>query len=107
VEQEQGGKYRLSEYGAAWEARLPHELPAHPVETAGSTDALAEVEEELKNEEKPQSEAAATPWPDLATLRQRFLEDEQARGFVLDDSQLITLHHAWHCNPLKRFVILA
>ncbi len=107
VEQVQGGKYRLSEYGVAWEARLPHELPMRPAEAPGSVDALADVEAELEEEEKPQREAPATPRLDLATLRQRFLKDELARGFVLDDSQLIALHHAWHCNPQKRFVILS
>ncbi|WP_324959880.1 hypothetical protein [Archangium sp.] len=105
VEQIQGGKYRLSEYGAAWEARLPHELPVRPTEAAGVVDAMVDVEAEL--EEESRSEALAAAWPDLATLRQRFVGDPQARGFVLDDSQLTALHHAWHCNPQKRFVILA
>ncbi|MCY1079690.1 McrB family protein [Archangium lansingense] len=107
VDQTQGGKYRLSEYGAAWEARLPHELPTRPAEAAGSIDVLADVEAAVEELKKSQSAALVVPWPDLATLRQRFLKDEQARGFVLDDSQLIALHHAWHCNPQKRFVILS
>ncbi len=106
--QPEDGKYRLSEYGAAWEARLPHELPVRPSETTLVDPELEGVEAEVAQDVKTvTNEAPITPWPSMATLRQRFREDSRARTFVLDDSQLTALHHAWHCNPRKRFVILS
>ncbi len=106
VEQIQGGKYRLSDYGAAWEARLPQELPSRSVEVEPpDSDLLDELKSDEGEDEK--KEPVYIPPPDLATLRRCFAEDPQARSFVLDDSQLTALHHAWHCNPLKRFVIFA
>lgn len=108
LERQPDGKYRLSEYGVAWEARLPHELPTRPSEAALADTVFADVEAEVAEDEKPVANVASPPlWPTLTTLRQRFREDPRARGFVLDDSQLSALHHAWHCNPQKRFVILA
>ncbi|MFY0577165.1 McrB family protein [Cystobacter fuscus] len=43
----------------------------------------------------------------MSELRKRFQENAKATGFVLDDAQFTALHHARHCNPQKRFVILA
>ncbi len=103
VERQPDGKYRLSEYGAEWEARLPHELPLRPPPEASPEDSVLEEVEVSPAE----NEATPLPWPNLATLRQRFREDPEACKFVLDDSQLSALHHAWHSNPRKRFVLLA
>ncbi|AGC42120.1 hypothetical protein MYSTI_00771 [Myxococcus stipitatus DSM 14675] len=106
VEHQADGKYQLSEYGAEWEARLPQELPMLPPEATVSADLLADVVAEVAQELKA-IEPPTRPWPGLPELRQGFQEDPQTQGFVLDDSQLSALHHAWHCHPHKRFVILA
>lgn len=104
----QDGKYRLSEYGAAWEARLPQKLPTRIPESTLTDVLIEELESELADESVSVSAAPpARPWPELSALRQGFQEDAQTRTFVLDGSQLTALHHAWHCNPQKRFVILA
>ncbi len=108
VERQQDGKYRLSEYGAAWEARLPQELPSRPTETLVVGTEL--TGDELEGTEDGVSEPVEAPplkWPSLTELRERFGKEVQATGFVLDRSQLSALHHAWHCNERKRFVILA
>jgi 5-methylcytosine-specific restriction enzyme B len=106
VEHQPDGRYALNDYGTAWEARLPRELPSRPLdsEDEDSLESLAGGE--------PGSDPTSLPpeparWPTLDLLRARFREDEKARGFVLEDSQLTALHIAWHCNPRKRFVILS
>ncbi|WP_342378542.1 ATP-binding protein [Myxococcus stipitatus] len=107
-DREKDGRYRLSEYGAAWEARLPQKLPTRPPEVALSDTLFEELEAGHAEEGASASDAPlARPWPGLSTLRQRFQEDAETRSFVLDSSQLTALHHAWHCTPQKRFVILA
>jgi 5-methylcytosine-specific restriction protein B len=108
--EKQEGKYVLSEYGAAWEARLPHELPLPPP----IDDTLVDPES-IDDEDEDEagvitivgSRPPALVGPDLSTMRRRFREDARTRGFVLEDSQLTVLHLAWHCNPRKRFVILS
>ncbi|RKI33138.1 ATP-binding protein [Corallococcus sp. AB004] len=108
AERQPDGRYALSDYGLAWEARLPQELPAPSAEGARADAVLADVEAEVTGEEaKPIPEPTPREWLDLAALRERFKNDPQAKGFVLDDLQLAALHHAWHCNERKRFVILA
>ena len=108
VERQPDGRYRLSEYGAAWEARLPQELPSRPTEAPVVDAGLPGDELEVAIEDASGTEGApAATWPSLTALRDRFLKEARETGFVLDGSQLSALHHAWHCNAQKRFVILA
>jgi 5-methylcytosine-specific restriction protein B len=100
VETGHGGKLRLSEYGAAWEARLPQELPTYPSTAVAEepVDSLADVED---------APAGALQTPGFEAMWQEFQTDEEAKGHVFDRDQIAALHRAWHSQPHKRFVIIA
>lgn len=89
---EADGRQSLTEYGQAWEARLPDELP----------------DPEPPPTQEPPS---GTPLPGklvpvpFAAVLEKMSQD--LPDFVLDDAQLRCLHVAWHCNPAKRFVLLS
>ncbi|WP_338871079.1 hypothetical protein [Myxococcus stipitatus] len=103
-----GRTYQLNAYGAAWEARLPAGLPSQAPEIHVAEDMLEDLVSEVAQELQPPTIAPPPrPWPGLNELRQGLQSDPLTRSFVLDDSQLSALHHAWHCHPHKRFVILA
>ncbi|RKH85053.1 ATP-binding protein [Corallococcus sp. AB045] len=103
IEPAPGGGYQLTAAGKDWERRLPKVLPAAPKleETEDSDDIL-----DLPSVTSAPI-VAATPWPAFERMRQAFAEDSTAKTFVLQDIQLRTLHLAWHCNPQRRFVLLA
>lgn len=91
---EPDGKQALTEYGKAWEARLPDELPVVEVSAVGET--------EKDPPPRPTTEFAPQRFEDLlAHIKQK------APKFVLDETQLRSLHVALHSNPAKRFVILS
>lgn len=93
----------LTDYGRAWEERLPEALPSPP---QGSGDPGAGVEED-----EPETDVAAGSGelkpPSFAELRGALEAAEEMKGFVLDVPHLRALHAAWHCHPHKRFVILS
>ncbi|MBZ4419949.1 McrB family protein [Myxococcus sp. RHSTA-1-4] len=95
-------RYQLTPYGEGWEKRLPSVLPMAP--------AVAAAEEDSEPQDTPgegATEAEKKNWPSFEQLRHAFTQDPAAKTFVLEDRQLRTLHLAWHCNPQRRFVLLA
>jgi len=89
----------LTEYGEAWEKRLPTELPSPS--TGKSSFETFEENDEYVFFEKYRA------WPDFATIWNAFRTDDAAKKFVLTEHQLASIHAAWHCNPQKRFVLLS
>lgn len=90
------GGLALTEYGAAWVARLPKDLPKPPMEESvdpGTTGAIAAP--------------PAIPYPSFDAILARFKADPEIADFVFDDRQLATLHAAWRSHPRKRFVLLS
>lgn len=104
IEPAQAGGYQLTAYGKGWEQRLPLALPMAPKLEPVIDDAPDDIP--MPGGE-PAVVAARTQWPTFEQLRKAFAEDASAKSFVLQDSQLRTLHLAWHCNPQRRFVLLA
>ncbi|OJT20545.1 hypothetical protein BO221_31630 [Archangium sp. Cb G35] len=98
------GRYRLTAYGEGWEKRLPSVLPAAPMTEQDREDAERTGAQAASGDS---STAGKKEWPTFEQLRRAFAEDETAKAFVLHDRQLRTLHLAWHCNPQRRFVLLA
>ncbi|AGP36478.1 McrB family protein [Sorangium cellulosum] len=98
LKRDERGGLHLTEYGAAWVARLPKELPQPPPEEridtgpAATTAAVAQP---------------AIPYPSFDAILARFKADPEIADFVFDDRQLATLHAAWRSNPRKRFVLLS
>lgn len=100
------GRYQLTPYGEGWEKRLPSVLPMAPaVATGGETPDPPEPQDTSGN--GPPKEEEEKEWPSFEHLHRAFAEDPAAKAFVLEDRQLRTLHLAWHCNPRRRFVLLA
>ncbi|MDI3289763.1 ATP-binding protein [Polyangium sp. 15x6] len=90
------GALSLTEYGAAWVARLPKELPTPPVEESVETTTTTTV-----------AASPTVPYPEFDAILARFKADSEIANFVFDDRQLATLHAAWRSNPRKRFVLLS
>lgn len=84
---------RLTEYGAAWHARLPDVLPSPPVVPRGS--------------DAEESFPLPLIFPSLDEIEKAMLASESARGFVIDRTSLAALHAGWVANPTKHFVILS
>jgi MoxR-like ATPase len=87
---------RLTEYGAAWHARLPDTLPVPPA-------LVSEVEETTIEGPAPRS----VSYPKFDAIEAALRSSEKAKGFVLDRSALAALHAGWTANPHKHFVILS
>ncbi len=93
------GRFALSDYGAAWEERLPEDLPDPEVPGTGAP--LVEFLDEGA------SEPATTAPVELAFADVIDRMKQDLPDFVLDEDQLRSLHVAWHCHPGKRFVLLS
>ncbi len=96
LERDAQGTHSLTEYGAAWVARLPVDLPTPPVEES--------FEPAQAIPAAPQPEL---PYPSFDAILARFKADPEIADFVFDDRQLATLHAAWRSHPRKRFVLLS
>ncbi|WP_437650445.1 McrB family protein [Sorangium sp. So ce362] len=92
---EHGGLF-LTQYGKAWVARLPKNLPKPPPEASPGIDPRT-----------PVVALPAIPYPAFDAILARFKADPEIADFVFEDRQLATLHAAWRCNPRKRFVLLS
>jgi hypothetical protein len=92
-------RWKLTEYGAAWEARLPEKLPEPP-------------REEVLDDEPPASSPREVRFPDFAELLKR-LSSEPGDPLVIDEKQVAALCAAWAfyppegLTPRKRFAILS
>lgn len=98
---ESGGGEGLTEYGLAWEARLPSDLPdPQPLQKVESEapDAEGAVAEEA-------SVAHASQAPSFDIMRAALAERQP--GFVQSPQSLRAIHIAWHCHPRKRFLLLS
>lgn len=95
VAREADGRVALSDYGVAWEARLPDELPdpEPPVVIVPPTGPVPVSKTDT---------FAPVPFGAIYAKMKEDLPD-----YVLDEAQLRSLHVAWHCNPRKRFVLLS
>ncbi len=96
LQRDERGGLLLTEYGKAWVARLPRDLPKPPPEASvdiGPTPTVVA---------RP-----AIPYPSFDAILARFKADPEIADFVFDDRQLATLHAAWRSNPRKRFVLLS
>lgn len=95
IEVDTASKITLTEYGRDWVKRLPHDLPA--------PELVAEIEKAEPTEE------LSGPLTVLSAeeIWSSFTSDSQMQSFVFDQDQVKALHFAWHCNPIKRFVILS
>lgn len=93
------GRVRITEHGVLWNGALPKVLP-------GPVLASAVV---LPGPSAPATGPAAPAWapPTLKALRERFASDPQSKTFVFADGDLAALHHGWHANSAKRFVLLS
>lgn len=97
VARNKDGAWVLTEYGAAWAARLPKKLPMPPSEVV--VDAAADL--------PSQPPGDAPPFPSFADILARFHADPEIAGFLFDDADLASLHTAWRSSDRKRFVILS
>ncbi len=93
VKVEESGDLALTDYGVAWEARLPAELPVPP--------ALSIVDD-VKPVKK-----SGVEWPTLQKIEEAFASDHALKDFVFAPGQLEALHLAWNFHDTKRFVILS
>jgi hypothetical protein len=94
-----GGTPVLSEYGSIWCDRLPDELEF--------PDVAVMVLDSPGDVKGAETEIHVTSWPRLSTILSTIADDTELGRFVFDDSQIESLHIAWHCNPIKRFVLLS
>jgi 5-methylcytosine-specific restriction enzyme B len=100
VEHDSQDRRVLSSYGKAWEARLPPDL-------AVPDPAENEFDEVHGAEGQSAPEQSQLGWPTLELMLASFRSDPTLQQLVFSDSQLRTLHVAWHCQPTKRFVLLS
>ncbi|WP_437681716.1 McrB family protein [Sorangium sp. So ce131] len=99
LKRDEHGGLRLTEYGSAWVARLPKDLPKPPAEESIGAAPTA----------IPTDAAAPPPirYPAFDAIVERFKADPEIADFVFDDRQLATLHAAWRSKLRKRFVLLS
>lgn len=95
------GHFVLTDYGNYWKRKLPkkEDIP----------NALSQIPLDLQ---VLPDEIDIEPAGDFEGLQfdiiwKVFQEDEELKCFVFEREQVETLHIAWHCNPLKRFVLLS
>ncbi len=100
IDRSSGSQRALSDYGRAWEARLPEMLPV-------PDPSVSEGEDDEEALDGPEAVSAAGPWPGLGEMTDAFRTDDRARRLVFTDGQIRALHVAWHCHPRKRFVLLS
>lgn len=98
LKRDERGGFHLTEYGAAWAARLPKELPKPPAE---------EIIDTSPTEGTSAVASREIPYPGFDDILARFKSDPEIADFVFDDRQLASLHAAWRSNPRKRFVLLS
>ncbi|WP_437665365.1 McrB family protein [Sorangium sp. So ce1182] len=98
LKRDENGGLNLTEYGTAWAARLPKELPRPPAEEIFDTN-TTEVTTPVTS--------TAIPYPAFDAILARFKADPEIANFVFEDRQLASLHAAWRSNPRKRFVLLS
>lgn len=96
-----GKECRLTEYGEGWERRLPTYLP-DPGTTSGSTASIARPELAAFFNEAPDQEVVV-----LTEVSFDKIHADLKSELVINESALRSIHVAWHCNPLKRFVLLS
>jgi MoxR-like ATPase len=84
----------LTGYGAAWAARLPKQLPMPP-------------KPDEEEQEESTDEPAPPPFPLFPAILDRFRDDPETAGLVLEDDLLASIHAAWRGGLRKRFLILA
>jgi hypothetical protein len=93
VHRDDGNTMRLTDYGQFWEMKLPTELPSPKIEP--KTDELERVERH------------ARPEPAIDEILSAFGKDEQLKAFVFGESEIRSIHAAWHSQKDKRFVIIS
>ncbi|WP_437515244.1 McrB family protein [Sorangium sp. So ce1099] len=98
LKRDENGGLHLTEYGAAWTARLPKELPKPPAE---------EIIDNSPTAGPSIVTPPALPYPAFDAILARFKADPEIADFVFEDRQLASLHAAWRSNPRKRFVLLS
>ncbi|WP_437819523.1 McrB family protein [Sorangium sp. So ce1078] len=96
LERDERGGLLLTEYGKAWVARLPRDLPKPPPEPG------IMARPPVNGTASPEN-----PYPTFDAILERFKADPEIADFVFEDRQLATLHAAWRSNPRKRFVLLS
>lgn len=99
IEVASGANPVLSEYGNIWCDRLPDVLE--------SLDVSEIVLPPTGDDGDSEAESSVKSWPKLSAILSRVKNDEKLGSFVFADSQIEGLHLAWHCNPIKRFVLLS
>ena len=103
VEVDSGVNPALTEYGEFWAGRLPDELEFPDV----SAMEVVPPGKEKGEREENSNNATTSPWPKLSAILDQIKKDEKLSSFVFADSQVESLHIAWHCNAIKRFVLLS
>lgn len=101
VDTDEGNKPHLTEYGQIWCGRIPEELEKPTISDLNinlpSEDAENADDKSVTIEEPPR----------LSAILNHRDNDNELANFVFTDNQIESLHIAWHCNPIKRFVLLS
>lgn len=98
IERDGKGGLVVTQYGAAFVARLPKDLPKPTIELV--VDAEPPVT-------APAPARVAMAFPDFAAIIDQFKSDAETSRFVFEDRLLASLDAAWRCHPRKRFVLLS
>ncbi len=88
IEVDSGTTPILSKYGTIWCDRLPDELEFPNV--------LELTPASVGDDEDAEEESLVQSWPNLAKILSTVAEDYELSSFVFDDSQIESLHLAWH-----------
>ncbi len=103
-------QHQITDYGKAWVKLLPKTLPT-PLPPRNDNDdnddnTVDSIDVPAKStSDTTSADHRASPYPTYKSIRAKL--DDPKQRFVIDDIQLHSLHIAWRCHPLKRFVILA
>lgn len=103
IERPSRERWRLSDIGQAYAARLPDSLPEPPIPVVEGN----EIDEDGGNDEASSTPNGTLRTASLEDILRQFRESPDVAHFVFDEDLLTTLHAAWHCNPRKRFVLLS
>lgn len=99
---DENGNYVLTDYGYYWSRKLPKkgDIPVPIAQVVDETDFY-------KTDSQAESKSSIFDPIPFETVWQGFQQDEELKKFVFSEQQVQTLHLAWHCNPIKRFVLLS
>lgn len=94
---EVAGAFQLTDYGAAWERRLPKHLP----------DPEATDREDGRTTDHTGGSLLPTAERTREVSFDVIVPQLEQGGLMLDMARVRSIHLAWHCNPRKRFVMLS